>query len=288
MSLAKIVVLALVQGAAELLPVSSSAHVIVAERLMGLDPVSPEMTLLLVMLHTGTMFAVIFYFWRAWKLRFFASRKVFLGSAGNIIVATAWTAAVGLSLKFLIEKLFLKDVPHAEIELIFGNLSLISVSLAAAGVLIIIAGLRARRSAGEERPVDAKSAGWIGAVQGICLPFRGFSRSGATISTGLLLGVGKANAEEFSFALAVVLTPPVIAREVMRLMQAQHLHSLFSAQAMGLWYPGLLGMALSFLAGLAALRWLSAWLERGRWHFFGIYCLCASLAVLLLNTVVLK
>ena len=69
--LLKILILAIVQGAAELLPVSSSAHVIVAEKLMGLDPVSPEMTLLLVMLHTGTMFAVIVYFWKAWKAKLF-------------------------------------------------------------------------------------------------------------------------------------------------------------------------------------------------------------------------
>ena len=54
---------ALIQGACELLPVSSSAHVIVAEKLMGYDPSSPEMTMLLVLLHTGTMFAVIVYFW---------------------------------------------------------------------------------------------------------------------------------------------------------------------------------------------------------------------------------
>jgi undecaprenyl-diphosphatase len=55
----QILILALIQGACELLPVSSSAHVIVVEKLMGLDPSSPEMTMLLVMLHTGTMFAVI-------------------------------------------------------------------------------------------------------------------------------------------------------------------------------------------------------------------------------------
>ena len=66
MSWLHIVILAVVQGLAELLPVSSSAHVIVAEKLLGLDPSKPEMTLLLVMLHTGTMFAVILYFWRAW------------------------------------------------------------------------------------------------------------------------------------------------------------------------------------------------------------------------------
>jgi undecaprenyl-diphosphatase len=62
MTFLKILMLAVVQGVCELLPVSSSAHVIVAERLMGFDPSAPEMTLLLVMLHTGTMLAVIVYF----------------------------------------------------------------------------------------------------------------------------------------------------------------------------------------------------------------------------------
>ncbi|MGC7532782.1 undecaprenyl-diphosphate phosphatase, partial [Pandoraea pneumonica] len=67
MNLLQILVLAVIQGAAELLPVSSSAHVIAAEKLMGLDPTAPQMTLLLVMLHTGTMFAVIAYFWKSWR-----------------------------------------------------------------------------------------------------------------------------------------------------------------------------------------------------------------------------
>jgi undecaprenyl pyrophosphate phosphatase UppP len=66
MSILKVIVLAIIQGLAELLPVSSSAHVVVAEKLMGLDPSSPQMTLLLVMLHTGTMLAVIAF--RAPKL----------------------------------------------------------------------------------------------------------------------------------------------------------------------------------------------------------------------------
>ena len=67
----QILILALIQGACELLPVSSSAHVIAAEKLMDLDPSSPEMTMLLVMLHTGTMFAVIVYFWKGWRRDYF-------------------------------------------------------------------------------------------------------------------------------------------------------------------------------------------------------------------------
>jgi undecaprenyl-diphosphatase len=281
MTLLQILGLAVVQGAAELLPVSSSAHVIVAEKLMGLDPASPEMTLLLVMLHTGTMFAVIVYFWRAWKESFFASREDFLASLKSIIAATVVTGAVGLTLKFLIERIFMKGVEHAEIEQLFGNLLLISAALAAVGLLIIFAGVKDRNQRGRTRDLNLRESCWVGAVQGICLPFRGFSRSGATISTGLLLGISRRKIEEFSFALAVVLTPPVILREVLRLLHDQQAAS--TQQMISIFAPSLLGMALSFIAGLAALRWLSSWLEHGRWAFFGVYCLCASVIVYVLH-----
>src|SRR5512135_3507642 len=111
MTLLQIAALAAVQGAAELLPVSSSAHVIVAEKLMGLDPTGPEMTLLLVMLHTGTMFAVIFFFWNSWKKSFFISGRAFRNSMKLVVAATFFTGIVGLLLKSLIERFALGDVP---------------------------------------------------------------------------------------------------------------------------------------------------------------------------------
>ena len=77
MTVVQILLLGLVQGVAELLPISSSAHVIAAEKLMGLDPTAPQMTFLLVMLHTGTMFAVIAYFWSSWRARYFSSGTAF-------------------------------------------------------------------------------------------------------------------------------------------------------------------------------------------------------------------
>jgi len=283
MTLLQILVLAVVQGAAELLPVSSSAHVIVAEKLMGLDPTKPEMTLLLVMLHTGTMFAVIFYFWKSWKESFFSSGKVLWESSKLIAIATILTGIVGLALKFLIEKFILKDVPHAEIELLFGNLNLISAALAAVGILIIYAGIKGRSVSKDGGTLGLMGSCWIGAVQGVCLPFRGFSRSGATISTGLLLGISRRRVEEFSFALAVVLTPPIIAREVLRLLKVQHFSSSTMASMANLFIPSLMGMVFSFVAGIIALKWLSNWLEKGRWHLFGIYCLCASVVVFLIH-----
>lgn len=278
MNFLQILILGLVQGAAELLPVSSSAHVIVAEKLMGLDPSSPEMTFLLVMLHTGTMFAVVVYFWNAWRNHYFSSTAAFRTVAINVIIATIITGIVGLALQFLIERVFLKGAEKSEVEVLFSQLPLIGGALLAAGLLIIYSGMSEEKKNRRGVDVSPSRACWIGAVQGLCLPFRGFSRSGATISTGLLLGIGKRRMEEFSFALAVVLTPPVIAKESLRLFKA---HSEVSkpAHLLELAVPGLLGMVCSFVAGLLALWLLSRWLESGRWKLFGYYCLVAALVV---------
>ena len=297
MSLFKVLILAIIQGLAELLPVSSSAHVVVAEKLLGLDPTTPQMTLILVMLHTGTMFAVIVYFWNQWKRSYFATADAFKRFAIRAIWATLLTVIIGYPLIELIEKTAFKGLPKADIEQLFGRLDLVAYALFAAGLLILWAGTRQRDAEAEATNaydrsiarsgdnVTFRQAGWMGAIQGLCLPFRGFSRSGATISTGLIAGANRERAERFSFALAVILTPPVIAREALRLLHAAHeaaaagtpldLHASLVA--------ALLGMVFSFIAGLAALRWLSSWLENGRWYLFGIYCLLASAVVFALH-----
>ncbi len=278
MTFLKVLILAVVQGACELLPVSSSAHVILAEKLMGLDPTAPEMTLLLVMLHTGTMFAVIVYFWRSWRERYFSSMTAFWQFAKFVAVATVLTGVIGLALMLFIERVVLRGSAHAEIEQLFGNAYVMAVGLASVGIMIILSGKR--QSVSDGRALGVSESAWIGAIQGLCLPFRGFSRSGATISTGLFLGLDKVRVEEFSFALAVVLTPAVIVKEGYRLVKA---HEGSLAQAGGLinaTWPSVVGMLFSFVAGLAALRWLSRWLEHGRWHLFGYYCLFAAVVVL--------
>jgi len=289
MPIVKVIILAIVQGLAELLPVSSSAHVVVAEKLLGLDPTSPQMTLLLVMLHTGTMFAVIVYFWKQWQKTFFSSSDAFKRFAIRAIWATLLTGVIGYGLKTVIEKTMFHGLPKAEIEDLFGRLDLIAPALLVAGIVILIAGLREKNGSEPAQvfgnSVTMKQAGWIGAIQGLCLPFRGFSRSGATISTGMLAGAPKDRAERFSFALAVILTPPVVAREAMRLVKASHEATAMGApiDLSGSVVTSLLGAVFAFLAGLVALRWLSSWLEAGRWYLFGIYCLVASGVVFYLH-----
>jgi undecaprenyl-diphosphatase len=275
-----ILLLAIIQGFAELLPVSSSAHVILTERILGLDPSSPEMTFLLVMLHTGTMFAVIVYFWKKWKL-IFQDRNQLKVFIKNLFLATIVTGVLGLSLKFIIEKFILEKwlgYPHGEIEQLFKNLPLMAASLFFVGLLIIYSAKVKNKNISST--LNTNDSVIIGLVQGLALPFRGFSRSGSTISTGLLLGKNRNISEEFSFALAVVLTPAVLFLEIKRYMSSSGFHSNSLSELLA---PGFLGMVLSFISGLIALRWLSNWLEKEKWNYFGYYCIVFSVATLIIN-----
>src|ERR1700684_3036623 len=143
MTLLHVVILAIVQGLAELLPVSSSAHVVVSEKLMGMDPSSPEMTLLLVLLHTGTMFAVIAFFWRQWRRTYFVSADAFKRCVVRAIWATALTAVIGYPIIHVIEHHQRKELLAAavssttipcsygrgDVEAIFSRLGLVAPAL---------------------------------------------------------------------------------------------------------------------------------------------------------------
>jgi undecaprenyl-diphosphatase len=295
----KVLVLALIQGAAELLPVSSSAHVILAAKLMKMPEMDkPPMLFMLIMLHTGTMFAAIVYFWSAWKALVFPPKGALLGAAEGathlmggatswrvrlvlwalryrfvlfVVLATAVTGVVGLGLQFLIEKVVLERLlgrQDAKVEELFKNLWLIGTALVLVGLLILASSIFDK--AGPGGVLTPGVAVVIGLVQGLCLPFRGFSRSGATISTALVCGLPRKFAEEFSFALAVALTPAVIVRYAWKLFKSPE---AADTHWFALLLPGLIGMVLAFLSGLAGLWLLARVLEGGRWAVFGVYCL---------------
>ena len=295
MSSYQVALLALIQGLAELLPVSSSAHVIFTMKILGIDPSTPEASFLLVMLHCGTMLAVLLYFWKRWRLRLQSHLVTYLR---QIVLATAVTGGLGLLLKFLIERIVLEKYfgfAKGEIEQLFNMLPLISACLLVSGLMILISGLMSSRKElrgpkKKVRVLEFSDALWIGLVQGLVLPMRGLSRSGMTISAGLLRGLGQLEVEEFSFALAVALTPAVLWHELTRWMRSVQEASSISGKAPD-WaahlLPGVLGLLLSFGAGMLALKWLSRWLENGKWYFFGIYCLFFSLVLLISSEVFL-
>jgi undecaprenyl-diphosphatase len=235
-----------------------------------------------VMLHTGTMFAVLAYFWPRWRAIVRPaepSALTWIRFVWLVILATGITGVLGLALKWLIEKVVMVRVmghEQGEIEHLSRDLRLVAAALFAAGVVIIAAGTaRIKENAAA---LSWRSAALIGIVQALCLPFRGFSRSGATISAGMFCSIPRPLAEDFSFALAVALTPAVVVYELNRLLAASNLSA--STDLLRELLPGVVGMACSFVSGLVALRLLSRVLERGGWKFFGYYCVVASAAVL--------
>jgi len=260
--LLQLLLLAVIQGAAEMLPISSTAHVTIAAQLMHYERGSDyQWAFLLIMLHTGNMLSVLIYFRSRWSSLWKQWRELLLATLATL--AVAGTIALAL-----------KHFWGLELEQLFNRIPLIAAALAAVGALILAAGLKDGKSPGRLAKIGYLPAAVIGIVQGFVPPFRGFSRSGSTISTGLFFGIERARAEEFSFALAVLLTPVVIAYEAKHLIG--HASADPSAGFGPILLPSLLGMAFSFVAGLIALRFLSRWLERGRWQCFGIYCLIAA------------
>lgn len=284
MSWTNVLVLAVAQGLTELLPVSSSAHVIVAAKLLHENMSTPDNALLLVLLHTGTMVAVLVYFWRRWVAEFLSSWARCYRFAKLVIVSSALSGAVFLPIQLLVKHVLSHGAYHADIEALFNKLNWIAPALALVGLLILYAGLReARRPEGGGEAAVTRRIGWIdagvmGILQGLAIPFRGFSRSGCTISGGLLTGGRRDEIESYSFAMAMPITPLAVAWELRRVIRTAHAagYAVPWAAALG---PGIFGMVFACLAGLVALRWLSRWLEGGRWYWFGIYCLAAASVV---------
>ncbi len=194
-----------------------------------------------------------------------------------VLLASLVTAVVGYTLVKLFEKIVLPQFfpgENQEIEVLFKSLPLIGCSLLVVSFIILIASWFEETAF--KPTVSPVSAMIIGFVQALCLPFRGLSRSGATISTGFYCGINRKLSEDFSFALAVVLTPAVIGRGVYKLYKEK---MLASESVLGLALPGLVGMVFSFLAGMVALRLLGQVLERGGWKYFGYYCMVAAVVV---------
>jgi undecaprenyl-diphosphatase len=275
-----VVILAVVQGLTELLPVSSSAHVIVTAKLLHENMSLPANSLLLVMLHTGTMFAVIVYFWREWVREFLSSWPKFYSFAKLIFVSSLLSGCVFLPVDKFVAHLLSHGTYRADIEALFNKLNWIAPALAIVGALILYAGLREARRPDAAKRDETRGIRWLdatvmGLLQGLAIPFRGFSRSGCTISGGLLTGGQRTEIESYSFAMGVAITPLAIAWEARRVYRNAHLTGT-TVHLGAVATPGILGMVCAFFAGLLALRWLSSWLEQGRWYVFGIYCLGAA------------
>ena len=253
-------VLGTLQGATEFLPISSSGHLVIAEKILG-NRASTGL-IFEVFVHSGTMVSVLIYFRKKiWQMIKFlippytADKMPMLKLVGIIIISTIPIAVIGLAFESYVNQAF-GSVKTTSLMLLLTALVLLSTSFVRAGKLEIslIKGL------------------FIGIAQAVAL-LPGISRSGMTISTGLFLKVSPAQAVEFSFLLSL---PAVFGAT---LLKAINLASEpLPGSTFGIY---LAGAVCAFIIGYLAIAWLMQIVKKGQFFYFGIYCLVIGISGLL-------
>jgi undecaprenyl-diphosphatase len=257
----RIIILAVIQGITEFLPISSDGHLVVGNELLrmwqGNDVSTPGPTTLttFLILHIGTLGSILtMYFPRIRRMLAEADLRLF----ASIVVASIPAAVVGFGFKDLFERLF--DSPLAA-----------GIGFLLTGSVLILS--RTCRSKGySERDVPWWSALVIGCCQASAL-LPGVSRSGTTIAGGMLCGMERGAAATFSFLIAIPAIGGAALLDCIKLFQPSQLGSMP-------WSNLLLGMVVSFAVGIAALRLLIHMLQTQRLHWFGYYCLLAGVATI--------
>ena len=247
--------LAVVQGITEFLPVSSDGHLVLVQNWLASGQGSLAMD---VALHLGTLAAVLLVYRRD---LIEIGRRLFAGEAREpilILLATLPAAVIGLALKDWFESLFTSSRAAA-----------LGLFVTAAFLLL---GERARRRAGVApgRPIGWREALWIGSAQALA-PLPGVSRSGTTIATALMRGVGAAEAARFSFLMSI----PAVAGAVLL-----EVPDLVRDGGFG-WELGL-AVLVCFAVGVVALRFLIRFLGRGAFRWCAYYCVLVGATALAL------
>ncbi len=248
-NLFKVILLAIIQGVTEFLPVSSSGHLVLSKHFMGVE--SAEGALLEIVLHSGTLISILIFYWRhllgiilgiyrreADSFRFAA--LLLLGCVPAIIVAfSAGDQLLGA----------------------FGNPRFVSCTLMATGLFLI---------ASHFFKPGKKSVGWgsavvIGLAQAVAMQ-PGISRSGSTNGISRFLGIEPKQAAEYSFLMSA---PLLAGASLMMLFEVAEKGNESGSTSLEL----MVGFLVSAVVGYFSIKWLVSLLQRGRFWCFGVYCL---------------
>jgi len=259
MSWLEAVVLGLVQGLTEFLPVSSSGHLTIVKELFGIETSNLSFE---VIVHAATVCSTIVAFRKEiWNLL-----CGFFNLKMNPQKQYIFKIAVSMVPVFIVG-VFFKD----QVEAIFGSgLLVVGCMLLVTALLLSLSEYLSKRGQGEGRPVSYKDAIIIGVAQA-CAVLPGLSRSGTTISTGLLLGVKKEDVAQFSFLMVLV---PILGEAFLELVGGE-----LSVEASGISALSLvLGFASAFLSGLFACTLMINIVKKAKLWLFAVYCVLAGVA----------
>ena len=260
-------VMGIVQGLTEFLPISSSGHLILVPALLGWDDPFIDSRLFSVMLHLGTLAALLGYFWREW-LRLIPAGLLALRDrslAGDPDRRLAWLLAA-TTIPAVIVGVALDDVIEERVR----EVAIVAVLLVVGAVILLVADRvgRTHRTIGS---LTFREAVGIGAAQALAL-FPGVSRAGISISAGRLLGLDRTSAARFSFLMA---TPIIAGAGVWELLKVVTGESDVAVQPAAL----LAGMAAALVSGLLAIHALLRWVASHRLDVFVAYRVVLAISV---------
>ena len=262
MEILKALILGIVQGLTEFLPVSSSGHLELAKWIMQDDSLAAESMLMTVTLHAATALATLVVFRKdvleiirdLFKLSWNDGTKF----AALVIVSMVPAAIVGVLFDDLLEALFDKQIV------------LVACMLILTGLLLFLAD----RAKNTDKDVGFKDAAIIGLAQAVAI-LPGISRSGATISTSVLLGIDREKSARFSFLMVV----PLILGKMAKDLLDGDFGGAVSLPELGI------GFAAAFLTGIAACVWMIRLVKQAELKWFAYYCFAVAAIVLIVKAV---
>lgn len=253
-------ILGIVQGLTEFLPVSSSGHLEIGHALLG--TAGEENLLFAIVVHTATVLSTLCILWRE-------VAQLFRGT----FTTTAWNEEKQYVAKILVSMIpvfiigmFFKD----EVEEFFGNgLTLVGICLCVTAVLLYLSEWLQKRLNRPTHEVTWRDAFIIGCAQAVAV-LPGLSRSGTTIATGLLCGVKKESVAQFSFLMVLI---PILGEAFLSLLD---LVKGEVSSTLG-WLPLTVGFVAAFVSGCFACRFMIDIVRRQRLVYFAVYCLAVGL-----------
>ncbi|MCX6334067.1 MAG: undecaprenyl-diphosphate phosphatase [Bacteroidia bacterium] len=252
-------VLGLIQGLTEFLPVSSSGHLEIAKSLFGINP--QESFYFTIAVHGATVLSTLVVFWKEIVKLFSSTLKFKMNEETTyvlkLIVSMIPVGIAGVLLKDPIEKMF------------NGNVVFVGLMLLVTAILLALAHFIRKR----ERNIGYWDAIIIGIAQAIAV-IPGISRSGATIATGLIIGNKKDEIAKFSFLMVLI---PVIGANILEIISGEA-----GAGSAGTGII-LIGFLTAFVAGYLACRWMITLVKRSKLIWFSIYCAIIGLLAILLG-----
>ncbi|MBD5365087.1 MAG: undecaprenyl-diphosphate phosphatase [Bacteroides sp.] len=263
-------ILGIVQGLAEYLPISSSGHLEIMKQILGLD-LDPEASLTFsMMLHVATVLSTIVILWREfWPLvvSFFGfKRDDNFYYVCKILLSCIPVGIVGVCFKKQLSALF------------DGNLTVVGICLLVTAVLLCFAYFTRTRetlnnpSAPQGRDISWSDAFIIGLSQAVAV-LPGLSRSGTTIATGILLGDNRAKVASFSFLMVII---PILGEGLLDLKDLLFPDADAAMQASIGVLPVIVGFLAAFIVGCLACKWMLNIVKKGKLVWFAVYCAAAG------------